>query len=215
MTYMEFVETTIKSKRVGEPIYVRRIADGISERFKIDRDSALTMASVSVKRIIDGRRIKNLRFYQKGVYYLCNETPFGETPIDLGQVIYDKYLSGGNGYESGPSFIGKLGITTQVNGENYITTNKATNGKRRDKRLGVTIVPPKTTITDENKKYLQILDALESLSSYPIDAEDAFGVIASTITDDAEYKTLLEMADRYYTRATLVNLAHMASSGGR
>ena len=213
MTYIKFVETIICKKRIGEPIYVHQIADELSYEFNIGSEAALTAASVSIKRIISKHKIDNLRFYQKGIYYLCNKTPFGETPINLSKLIYDKYLSDNSGYESGPSFINKLGITTQMPNENYITTNRATNGKRKDKKLGVTIIPPKTTITIENKKYLQILDVLESLSTYPIDEEYIYSIIASTITDPSEYKTLLKIADKYYNKTTLINLAHVANSG--
>ena len=60
-----------------------------------------------------------------------------------------------------------------------------------DKKLGVTIRPPKAEITAENKSYLQTLDTLELLDKSPIDAEQPYSVIASRVFDTSKLtKTL-------------------------
>ena len=60
-------------------------------------------------------------------------------------------------------------------------TNIAKYCTHLDKKLGVTIRPPKEEITAKNKSYLQMLDALELLDKAPIDAEHPYSVIASHI----------------------------------
>lgn len=214
MTYLEYVKNLIIRKEIGEPIYTNLIAKEVKKEFCLSDKDALLATSVAFKRIIDSGFIDNLRCYQKGIYYLCKNTVFGETKINFNQLIYDKYLSNDNGYISGPSFIQQLGLTTQMSKDSYITTNKATNGRRRDKKLGIVIIPPKTTITNENIKYLQLLDVLESMDKIPIDTDFAFEIIASRIDDDKEYKDLLMIADRHYDKKTIINLAHVANARG-
>lgn len=170
--------------------------------------------SVACKRIMDGKIIPELRFYQKGIYYRVTITPFGETGIDKEQLIKDKYLKNDNGYETGLIVLHRLGLTTQMPNERILASNRAGDCARIDKKLGIVVRPPKVEINADNKQYLKILDVLEILDKAPVDAEHPYKIIGAYIERlGLEYVRLLALANNYYNRNTILQLAHVA--GGR
>lgn len=215
MTYIDFICNKLKNIKSGTPIYVNRIAEAMAKHYGITKKEAVYAASVAFKRILDSGAIPNLRRYQKGIYYLANKTPFGETKINKEQLILDKYILPDIGYETGFNALYKMGLTTQIPSVRQIATNMAKECIRTDKKLGIVIKPPKTEITKENKKYLQILDILDLLDKAPIDEEQPYLIIANYIKEkNLEYSNLLAFADRYYNKNTIMQLAHTANIGG-
>ena len=66
----------------------------------------------------------------------------------------------------------------------------------------------------DNKQYLKILDVLEILDKAPVDAEHPYKIIGAYIERlGLEYVRLLALANNYYNRNTILQLAHVA--GGR
>ena len=85
---------------------------------------------------------------------------------------------------------------------------------RADRKLGVTIRPPKTAVTAENKAYLQVLDVLELLDKAPVDDAHPYEIIARHIKGKRlEYGTLLAFANDFYNKTTVLHLASTASAG--
>ena len=215
MTYVEFACEMLKQEPVGTPIYTGQIAERIADHFMLKPKDAAAAAAVAVKRIMDGKMIPDLRFYQKGIYYRTIVTPFGERGIDREQLVADKYLLPDKGYETGLVFLHRMGLTTQIPKEYVIATNMAKECARTDKKLGVVIRPPKVKISAGNKACLQVLDALELLDKAPVDAERPYGIVANHIRENnLQYEMLLCFADRYYNRKTIMQLAHTAGEGG-
>jgi len=197
------------------PIYTKQIAYEMSKKYNLSEKDAAAAVSVALKRIMDGNKIPELRLYQKGIYYKTIITPFGEIGINQEQLIADKYILPHIGYETGLTIINRLGLTTQIPKERMIATNLAKDCVRTDKKLGVTIRPPKTQITAQNKKYLQLLDILELIDRTPIDEEEPYKIIAHYIqNENMQYGSLLAYADSYYNKNTILHLAHTASAGG-
>lgn len=214
MTYIDFVCRELNATSVGSPIYVNAIAKKITDHYKITDKEALAAASVAFKRIFDNKLIPNLRRYQRGIYYICKETPFGETKINKEQLIADKYIMPDIGYETGLTILYKMGLTTQVPNERQIATNAAYESARIDKDLGVIIKPAKIKITQENKKYLQLLDVLDLLDKAPIDVAFPYQTIANYIKETKlQYSNLLAFADRCYNKKTILQLARTARAG--
>lgn len=211
MTYIDYVARYIKSKRTGQPIYSSDIADELKKYYQLSDKQAIAATAVAINRIIDSKRIKNLRFYQKGIYYLTKETVFGETGINKEWLISDKYILDDRGYETGLVFANKLGLTTQLPKNRELVTNTAKNGKRYDKKLDVYIKQPKVYLTSSNIRYLQLLDILEMIDKVPIDVENPFEILAKYIKKyKLQYGLLLAYADDYYGKNALINLAHTA-----
>lgn len=215
MTYIDYTRELLEQYPVGEPIYTSCLAEKVAEKFSLERGEAAAATSVAMKRILDGGRMPELRFYQKGIYYRTATTPFGERGIDNEKLIADKYLLPDKGYETGLVLLHRMGLTSQMPREHLIATNMAKDRVRTDQKLGVTIRPPKLPVNAENKAYLQTLDALDMLDKAPVDEENPYAVIAEHIQKaDLSYGKLLYFADRYYNRKTIMQLAHTASEGG-
>lgn len=214
-TYTTFVCEQMKKVPTGTPIYTGRISKSMAIAYDLNEKDAAAAVAVAVKRIMDGGIIPELRYYQKGVYYRTSITPFGETGINKEQLIADKYLLPDIGYETGLTILHYMGLTSQMPRERVLVTNVAKECMRTDKKLGVVIRPPKTPVTAENKDYLQLLDTLELLKKAPVDVEHPYEIIAEHIQRKGlQYKTLLAIADQYYNRNTILNLAHTASMKG-
>ena len=215
MTYIEFISDFLLGIDAGIPIYTKQIAYEMSKEFNLTQKDSSAAVSVALKRIMDSDKIPALRLYQKGIYYKTKTTPFGEIGINKEQLIADKYILPHIGYETGLNLMNHLGLTTQISNERVIATNMAKDCVRTDKKLGVTIKPPKTLITSQNRKYLQLLDALELIDKTPIDQEKPFDIIARYINNEnMQYGKLLAYADSYYNQKTILHLAHTASAGG-
>ena len=211
MTYIEFVQGYIKDQPEGSPIYTDKIAGALADHYGLEKKKATAAAAVAVKRIMDGKIVPDLRFYQKGIYYRTAATSFGETGINKEQLIADKYLANDSGYETGLSLLHTLGLTTQMPNERIIATNASKDCLQHDDKLGVSISPPKTCINAENKVYLQLLDALDIMGNAPVDVDNPYRILAEHVCSSGlQYERLLYYADRFYNRRTIINLAHTA-----
>jgi len=215
MTYTEYVEKYIEQQPMAAPIFTTEISKKLEGHFQLQPAKAAAATSVAVKRIMDRRTIPALRFYQKGIYYKTAVTPFGEIGIDKEQLIARKYLNPDKGYDTGAGLLYRLGLTTQIPNERLIATNVARGCVRRDEKLNVSICPPKTTITADNKPYFQMLDALDQMDHAPVDANEPYQLLADHIRHlNLQYRVLLSLADQYYPQRTILQLAHTAREGG-
>ncbi len=212
MSYVECIKQIIGEYKTGIPIYTKSIADGLADYYHMTKEKASAATSVAIKRIIEREEIPELRFYQKGVYYLANKTPFGETGIRKENLITDKYIRNNNGYDTGYSLLYHLGLTSQIPNKRMIATNAIKDCSRYDKQLDVYLIPPKTRINSVNIHYLQVLDVLDLFDKAPIDSNDPYRVIGNHILQRGlHYETLLSYADNYYNKNTIIQIAHIAS----
>lgn len=212
--YVDFVCEVMTRQEIGKPIYISRISEYMVETYQIPQKKAAGAVSVACKRIMDSGLIPELRFYQKGIYYRATVTPFGETGIDKEQLIADKYLVNDTGYETGLSVLHRMGLTSQMPRERVLASNRASDCARLDARLGVVVRPPKVEINAGNKQYLKLLDVLDILADAPVDAENSYAIIGEYIERlELEYRKLLALANNYYNRNTVIQLANVAGSG--
>lgn len=211
MTYIKYVLGYLKQHGQGAPIYTDEIAEAVAADYGIDKKKAAAATAVAVKRILDKGDLPDLRCYQKGIYYRTVITPFGELGISREQLIANKYLLPDNGFETGLRLLHHMGLTTLMPAEYLLATNAARDCIRYDKKLGVSICPPKAPVNARNKAYLQTLDAIDLLDKAPVDAANPYVILADHIREnDLQYETLLYYADRYYSRKTVIRLAHTA-----
>ena len=214
MTYIDFVCEQLKTFQIGQPIYTRDISMTLALAYNLTPKEAVAATDGAFKQIIDSAMINDLRFYQKGIYYLTYLTPFGEVTINKECLIADKYLLPHIGYETGLMVLHQIGLTSQLPKERCFATNKATSRMQMDDNLGVLICPPKTTINEHNKVYLQFLDVLDLMNKAPVDVEHPYILLAKYIQEKGlDYRFLLSLADKYYNQKTILQLAHIASNG--
>lgn len=212
--YVDFLCEVMIRQEIGKPIYTSKMCEYMVEAYQIPQKKAAGAVSVACKRIMDGGLIPELRFYQKGIYYRAAETPFGETGIDKEQLIVDKYLLNDTGYETGLTVLHRMGLTSQMPKERVLASNRASDCARRDVKLDVVVRPPKVEINAGNKQYLKLLDVLDILSDAPVDTPNPYTVIGEYIDRlELEYQKLLALANNYYNRNTILQLAHVAGGG--
>ena len=213
-TYVEYVYGELSKKQIGAPIYTGEIGAKMEKFFNLGPKAAAAAASVAFKRILDGKAMPELRFYQKGIYYRTAETPFGEMGINKEQLIADKYLLPDIGYETGPAVLHRMGLTTQMPRGRLLATNAAKDCMRADKKLGVLVRPPKVAVNARNKDYLQTLDVLDMMERAPVDEKHPHLVVARHIEKHKlRYDVLFYLAGNYYNRRTVLELARTASAG--
>lgn len=211
MTYMDYVENHINQQEYGEPIYTEDIAEGFAKEFSLDGKKAAAAVSVAIKRLMDEGKANDLRRFQKGIFYRARTSAFGETQIRKGKIIDRKYIEPDKGYETGVGLFYRMGLTTQIPAMRYIATNTMKAGTRYDEKLDITLCPPKTTVTGENKSYLRVLDVLYQMDNIPYDAEHPYDIISGYIERNGlKYDVLLSYADRFYNQKTVIRLGHVA-----
>lgn len=131
----------------------------------------------------DGKLVR----YEKGVYYIPTQTPFGKSLLNPRKVIERKYISQGGdvmGYYSGMTFQNQLQLTTQMPNIIELYTNNETT-RVRDVFVGtqkVLLRRARTKITAENADVLSFLELMNDLTSDVIDDEKK-AIITRFISD--------------------------------
>jgi len=183
--------------------------DNLVREFNIDITQAKKIANVNLKRIADHQ---DLERFQKGIYYKAQLTLFGKTKLNPISVAIRTYVVNPNneiiGYETGPSFLNKIGLTTQIAKNKYFATNLyQRNGSRVDKNLNVVIRKPPIKVTTDNYKYLQLLDAIENKDNTVIDAINPEKVIFNYIKkSNLDFMKLIVLASKYYKKEVLLQM---------
>ncbi len=107
----------------------------------------------------------------RGVYCKRIKTPFGDY-VPSKDMIYGKWLvlDGDRviGYETGLFLMNQIGLVSQMPRKKWITTNNYTLPVSKD--VEIEIQKPRAAVTNENYKYLQILDMIDSMGEAPVDA---------------------------------------------
>lgn len=109
----------------------------------------------------------------RGVYCKRIKTPFGDY-VPGKDMIYGRWLvlNGDRviGYETGLSLMNRLGLVSQIPRKKWIATNNYSLPVPKD--VQIEIQKPRTTVTGENYKYLQILDIIDRMKESPVDAAE-------------------------------------------
>lgn len=128
-----------------------------------------------MKRLYDDQIIDRAK---PGVYFKPNPNRvMSQSFLSTNKIIEEKYLKKGNktvGYRSGLNFSNQLGLTSQLASVDLIVSNNVSSNKRKVKinKGEIVISAPRTKVTEENYKLLQILDLLndyENLSEVKFD----------------------------------------------
>lgn len=111
---------------------------------------------------------KVMRF-EKGVYYIPNETPFGKSILNPSKVINKKYITDGEevlGYYAGIGFLNMLGLSSQMANRTEIYTNNE-KSKIREVQVGnqkVILRRARTVINKSNAAVLSFLEMMNFVS---------------------------------------------------
>lgn len=209
MNYMNYIEEYVKNIDFQTPIFTKNIYEYVKKY--IDNVNQLLL-NTYIKRYMEKNDF--LVRYAKGIYYKTIRTPFGAAPIDLKQLYKMLFIYDGDdviGYETGPSFMTKLGLTTQLSKKIYFTTENNRNTIIKDY---VELIKPVIDVTKSNYKYLQILDVINNKFNVYYEVENPNDIIYKYIKDnDLSFEKLL-FYSRYYNNNNLVlKIADIARLG--
>lgn len=212
ITYIKYIADYINKKETGLPIYTADVAQAVAKQYRIDITQAKKVVNVNLKRLMEAEDIER---FQKGIYYKTKKTPFGKTKLNPNYIITDKYVKRDDqifGYETDDTFLNKLGLTTQIPKYKYIATNYyKNNGYQKNDTLYTALRKPKTTVTKENYKYLQILDVIENREKTSIDAINPNKVLNRYLKEnDIDFRKLIAFAGKYYGEEALKGIAEIA-----
>lgn len=141
----------------------------------------------------------------RGVYCKRIKTPFGDY-VPSKDMIYGKWLvlNGDRviGYETGLSLMNQIGLVSQMPRKKWIATNNYTLPVPKD--VEIEVQKPRAVVTNENYKYLQILDIIDSMGEAPVDAASPEEIIREK-TESASLlpDRLILYARKFYPTRTL------------
>lgn len=181
------------------------------KEFGIDATQAKKIVNTTLNRI-NGTLIQN---YRKGIYYKPKTTVFGKTPLNPMQVAAKMYMNNSGriiGYETGPSLLQKIGLTTQIPKYRYIATNKYNHkGNRVIEDMKVVIRKPNTPVNEENIPYLQLIDAIENKDGVNIDCENPAEILNDFIVKNKlDFGKIIALAAKNYNREVILRITDLA-----
>lgn len=184
--------------------------NGMLNTRELDIDSSKYAIFKSLERMV---KKGELRRAEKGLYYIPKKSIFGELPLTIKDFI-QKYLYFGNkriGYITGVNLFNKYGLTTQLSNSIEIATNTRKNPREFD-GIKIKFIQNKAPITEENIKYLEILDILKNLKIIPDSSiKESYMLMKKLVCNLAyeEILILLKLAEKYYTVVVLALLGSM------
>ncbi|MCM1196145.1 MAG: hypothetical protein NC310_03600 [Roseburia sp.] len=201
MKIMDYIEEYVNCIGIRMPIFTQEIYDYVFSKLPNVNKAVINEYIVRYAK-------QNPEFirYQKGIYYKTTNTPFGQAGINLTELIKKNYLfdSGKRiGYETGPSYMNKIGLTTQMPKFTFI----ATENKKSRPMESVYLIKPVTHITEENFRYLQLLDMMENRVKVHFEV-DRIKIFRDFIDRyELNYEQLLNFAKLYHNNKIYQEIA--------
>ena len=207
-TIMELITEYIENVKIGYPIFTSDIHDYVLNEIE---DAKPLVINEYINRY--GKKHNDFIRYKKGIYYKCVDTVFGKTKIKYADLVKRLYLEDDDevyGYETGPSLINNLGLTTQVPKYTYFATNKLQVDKVDNT---IKLVKPVTKVTERNYKYLQVLDVISNRFKVHIEVDDYNFIIRKEIDEmNLNFEQLLYYANFYNDNGIYKKIAELAKA---
>ena len=204
----------IKNCKKNEPIFIEDIKAYIMQFYEdVEKEKVYN----NLKEILNRLNKKNIiKKAYKGVYYIPEHNIFGEMPLSNNKIIQYKYLIDKNnnikGYVTGAKLFNTLGLTTQVPNIIDIVTNECiNNNKYANKYLNVIIRKPKIKITNENYKYLQLIDLIENKDNIYVEIENTDEIIYDFILENnLNFEKILKYARETNSKKVIEKVVTLA-----
>lgn len=184
------------------------IAQRLAEQLDMPYDKAKVATNVKLKRMADQGKLKRI---QKGIYCHLEQTVFGPIAPDIDEIIIRSVTMKDDariGYESGPSLLNRLGLSTLLPRRIEITTNRYNTSL--PEKCCVKLAKPTTMITNENWEYLQFLDVIEFLPNAHIDTEKPGMLLGAFMKERGLDPLALIFTERkHYLSKTVLRLTNL------
>lgn len=210
--YGGYIAQLVEQLPEGELFTSEAVARALSQNFDIPPAHAKVVTNNQLKRMADGKRIDRI---QKGVYFKAKQTVFGKTRPNLDRYAVQLLTTQGQhviGYVSGAAYMNQIGLTSLIPRDIEIVSNQY----RRTLPEGchVSAKRPAVPVNNGNYKYLQLLDAIESLTTEHIDAENPNELIrAAARGEKIEPLELIIHARQHYSMKTLLQTVDIFAEG--
>src|SRR5690554_2779563 len=149
---MEQVKRYVDKKEYGKPILLRDVV----WYFNTDNDNFVEMRKTISQYLNRLVNYKELQKFVDGVFYKTKQNVFGETPIDVVELIRDVYLFDNEaksiiGYRVGAMVLANIGIANNLENKYEIVTNNYNKKKVLDKiKLNVQLKKPPVEVNNDN-----------------------------------------------------------------
>ena len=207
MTLGNCIDEFIKKAPLSEPITTDEIYEYILSKIPNANKASFNASMQKYER-----NSPSLARFQKGIYYKKIDSPFGDSGIDIAEMVRRTYVVDGDeviGYERGPSFMNKVGLTTQVPALTYLATMK-TRYARTDPRYFLSLSKPVTQVNKENCRYLQFLDLVENKEKVNVEASNALDIMKELIKRyDLSFSKLVYFARFYQSMEVYCRLSDL------
>lgn len=208
MNYNNILIKYIDEYPYDEPIFIEEIKDYFKKIIQNNFETTFKSIYVYINRLVKENKLSQ---FVKGIYYKPTKGIFGSKPLNINKVIEKKYIcdkNGKKGYFTGAYLFNKLGLTTQIPKEILIVTNECPNfNDYNNKNLGVTIRKPKTPVTEDNYKYLQLFDILMNRDNIKIEVDNEKEIIYKFIEDNQlNLEKIFEYANKINNLKPIIRL---------
>ena len=182
---MEFFDYLSDTFGTNEPIF--------STDIKFEDYSKPWIAKQLTALCESGRLVR----FERGIYYIPVNTPFGKSVLNPNKVIERKYIMDkgiASGFYSGMTALNKLGLTTQMPNTIEICTNNETSKLRKIKvnSQNVVLRKARVKITNDNLNVIRFLDIMNTIPTGFFD-------------DDRKTVIIKWLADNKITRSSLLD----------
>ncbi len=133
-----------------------------------------------------------------GIYVVPQQSCFGTSFPNEHIIARHVYIEKGDGYLTGPSFLNQIGVSTWLPQKTYLKVN---NAKKDIGLKSFHIDASRVRISEDNKRYLQLLDGIADLQKYATDSKNINGMFYEHIRKTELNTTkLLLIGHKHYSR---------------
>ena len=156
-----------------------------------------------LNRLCDDDKLKR---FEKGIYYIPKETPFGLSVLNPSKVVEKKYIKSNNetfGYYAGYYLLNILGISNQVPNVIEVYSNNESS-KLREVKVGsqnVRVRKSRVDVTRENVAVLTFMELMNVIDVDTLNNEKKAAIIKFMMDAKISRKDITKYAPAYPDRA--------------
>lgn len=213
ITIMDQVKELLNQKEIGKAILLKDVIN-IFDNKHSDIKRIRSTISTYLNRLVQSDELKK---FDNGIFYKATKNVFGETPIDVRDLLRQLYFFDANkrvGYRIGANVLSNIGITNNIENSINIVTNNLNQKKILESiNQPIRLMKPVTKVNDDNYLYLQLLDTIRIIDRYHLNNKSVGKKIASyMVKNNIEIDRLFQFAKKYYNKKTMSNLIDLLSS---
>lgn len=214
MNLARLVRSYIEVQKIGSPIFISDILYHVTVSNYCSEDTDQIRKNINV---ILMRMVKNnggLKRYSQGVYYRVEKGI--DSDINKKELIEKSYIRDkqGNvfGYITGELFAKQIGTTIFEPDNFLIASNEKRNQKTCISEHSYKLVNPPVQVTNENFRYLQLLDLLKMDGSISSSATRCKPLLIFIKKYDLKVERLIVYASKYYNQKVVLRTSEVISA---